>query len=1007
MQARIYRIGIIALFLFVVALTAQVPRLVNYQGKITDDSGVALNGDFDITFKIYDGETSVSPIWTEPHTGVSDITITKGLFDVQLGSITTLSLPFDEEYWLELTVEGEPLTPREKLSAVGYAYRAIYADTADYAASFVESDPWWFSAEPNYANLGQAEVIAGDWNNTAFPWAANELVSTVMVEGEDISLLNNDAGYITSADDVDVNQLRSNTAAWLQGDITFLNGSNVTITQSGNNITVNATGGSGSIGGSGTNGRIARFTPDGATIGNSTFRDDGTTVGLNAAQTSANMLYIQDDRAIAAKEGLFVDSYTSNTGTGDIVGLLSKARATTFGDHNGAGIIGMVDGSDMFWAVGVMAVNKNGSTTPVIPSVLTALYADGSNNWAWSGWFTGGHVAISRATSTQTGELHFHDLDGTALANYVGFKAPTALSSNYVYTLPSYPASSGQVLSSTTSGVLSWTDGGGNWTLNGTDIYNNNTGNVGIGTTSPAAKLEVNGDIKLTETTGARTIEVLPSASGVDGGNLILRAASANDDAGSPNSGHLKLYAGSNVDTEGDPGNVYISGGADGAVYIYGSDDSEGPVILAHDGDGNFGNVGIGTPTPTGILQVIGDEVRIGDCVTESPTRATADGDLFVEDALEVEGGIELNGSYITSWPAGGDVTGVTAGDDIDVTSSTGPIPEVSLEDDIDVSIIRAAGAGGLTLYDDGSNLGVFVKDGGNVGIGTTTPASYLSVGGSGNTLYKAYVYQSSTSIGATGIYGSAAQPGGDVANYYAYGVRGYVESGKGNSVGVYGLTAPGSGTTGSGRSAGVKGQSYGSTDGYNYGVYGIIPSGTMGAAIFGQDGNLGSFSGDCGSTSSWAGYFYGDVYISDDLEVDGEMLTSVAYFDGGKSGASPGDRYLDFNNGTEMSATIGYRMPFDGSVTAVSAQFNVSVFTASGPFEIQVRINGSEVFSASMTISSTGNMGMTNSQARGIDTFSAGDVLTLFVDVQPELIASIEKINAFAEVVFDRTSTE
>ncbi|MGC9316167.1 MAG: hypothetical protein ACP5G4_11170, partial [bacterium] len=325
---------------------------MNYQGKLTDPAGVAITGDHAIVFRIYDSETGGTMLWSEAHPAV---TLSNGLFDVILGEVSAMSLPFDNEYWIEIEIDGETLAPREKLASVAYAHRAVYADTAEYVS-----------------------------------------------------------------------------------------------------------GGGGGIGGSGTNGRIARFTPDGTTLGNSTFRDDGTTVGLNAAQTSANMLYIQDDRAISAKQGLYVDSYTSNTGTGDIVGLLSKARVTTSGNHNAAGIIGMVDGNDMNWAVGVMAVNKSGSSTPVVPSVLTALYADGSNNWAWSGWFTGGHVAISRATSTQTGELHFQDLDGTALANYVGFKAPTALSSNYVYTLPaSFPASSGQVLSSTTAGVLSWTSAGG------------------------------------------------------------------------------------------------------------------------------------------------------------------------------------------------------------------------------------------------------------------------------------------------------------------------------------------------------------------------------------------------------------------------------------------------------------------------------------------------------------------------------------------------------------------
>ncbi|WP_214228805.1 hypothetical protein [Pedobacter sp. B4-66] len=36
----------------------------------------------------------------------------------------------------------------------------------------------------------------------------------------------------------------------------------------------------------------------------------------------------------------------------------------------------------------------------------------------------------------------------------------------------------------------------GQWTVNGSNIYNNNTGNIGIGTTSPETKLHVNGVIK-------------------------------------------------------------------------------------------------------------------------------------------------------------------------------------------------------------------------------------------------------------------------------------------------------------------------------------------------------------------------------------------------------------------------------------------------------------------------------------------------------------------------------
>ena len=53
---------------------------------------------------------------------------------------------------------------------------------------------------------------------------------------------------------------------------------------------------------------------------------------------------------------------------------------------------------------------------------------------------------------------------------------------------------------SSTGSLTSWinTTDTGNWTLSGNNIYNSNSGDVGIGTSSaPDAKLEVNGGIKI------------------------------------------------------------------------------------------------------------------------------------------------------------------------------------------------------------------------------------------------------------------------------------------------------------------------------------------------------------------------------------------------------------------------------------------------------------------------------------------------------------------------------
>lgn len=60
-------------------------------------------------------------------------------------------------------------------------------------------------------------------------------------------------------------------------------------------------------------------------------------------------------------------------------------------------------------------------------------------------------------------------------------------------------------------GTLQTTAGGvgaeGNWTTGNNDIYNTNSGNVGIGTDSPASKLEVIGNIKATSINGNDVVQ--------------------------------------------------------------------------------------------------------------------------------------------------------------------------------------------------------------------------------------------------------------------------------------------------------------------------------------------------------------------------------------------------------------------------------------------------------------------------------------------------------------------
>ncbi len=116
------RVAVFMIFFAIVAMAA-VPQIIQYQGKLTDMSGIGENDTLDIRFRIFDVETGGDSLWAMT---VADVAIVHGLFDVNIGPI---DLPFDEQYWLEIVVDGEVLAPRVQLTSSPYAFRAAVADS--------------------------------------------------------------------------------------------------------------------------------------------------------------------------------------------------------------------------------------------------------------------------------------------------------------------------------------------------------------------------------------------------------------------------------------------------------------------------------------------------------------------------------------------------------------------------------------------------------------------------------------------------------------------------------------------------------------------------------------------------------------------------------------------------------------------------------------------------------------------------------------------------------------
>jgi hypothetical protein len=122
-----------AAFLVSSAWAEPTPSTINYQSYLTDESGDPLpDGNYDITFRIFNVPADGSALWTEIRTGENSVPITSGHFSVDLGSITTFEsagLDFSEQYYLEIQIgSDDPFSPRLGFAAVPYAMHAKNMD---------------------------------------------------------------------------------------------------------------------------------------------------------------------------------------------------------------------------------------------------------------------------------------------------------------------------------------------------------------------------------------------------------------------------------------------------------------------------------------------------------------------------------------------------------------------------------------------------------------------------------------------------------------------------------------------------------------------------------------------------------------------------------------------------------------------------------------------------------------------------------------------------------------
>ena len=115
----------------------------------------------------------------------------------------------------------------------------------------------------------------------------------------------------------------------------------------------------------------------------------------------------------------------------------------------------------------------------------------------------------------------------------------------------------------------------------------------------------------------------------------------------------------------------------------------------------------------------------------------------------------------------------------------------------------------------------------------------------------------------------------------------------------------------------------------------------------------------------------FNDLNVTGDLNIAGELEGSrhsiLFTHTGGTSTQSL------FAGVVEMASGKGAVMPRSGSIVGISVSFNITASTTFDAFAI-ARINGSGGFGVNCGLTIVNDQEVVGTQARGIDTFAAGD---------------------------------
>ena len=678
-------VGFFALVLVFNNTKAAFNPQINYQGKLTNTSSVAVaDGTYNMEFALYTGATGGTAIWSETCSSTDQIQVTNGLFSHLLGACGSFSDTsiFNQTLYLGVNIGGTStpswdgeMSPRRKIGTVPSAF---------------EAGRLGGKLETQFATLAENENITGSWT------ASNTFAISSSTAGTVFSVIQNGAGYaaLFTGGNVGIGTTSPATALHVNGTIRGDNGLNIT---------------SGTI------------TFPAVSIATSSLASSQITVTAGTNLTGGGTTALGGSLTLNITSTPLFSTVTSQTST---IGNLVVTSTASFPNSSiatsslASSQITVTAGTNLIGGGAVLlggAVTLNVTTTPSFTTVSST------------------NVVATNGTTTN---FNFSNATGSALvlSSYMQFSpaaTPTPANGMMYYNTTQNKfrcyqnggwtdcigAGTGGTPAGS-SGQIQFNDGGSFGATN-TLSWNNTSGTLSIGTSTASTRLAIYSDVLATTS--------------------LMKLVATGDHADTESSSASIDFSSFEVSTgvSADHWRIGHSGGGIPTFAIMNLENGENytnAIFNIYKGGSGYSLVGIGTTTPSAILTVQGTTTAgIFNVAKNDSTSA-----IYVMST----GNVGIN----TTTPATTlQIVGTTTARNIvpETTLTYNLGASTSRWNSIWAGVanlgtstwsIGPTSTGRLGIFDGpnaGGNERLTVTTGGLVGIGTTTPAYTLDVNGS------------------------------------------------------------------------------------------------------------------------------------------------------------------------------------------------------------------------------------------------------------------------------------